>query len=46
MSLIERVQAVEEERHRDEAVRERVGIESLRAAVAEVMPFERVDCVQ
>lgn len=42
MSLIERVQAVEEERHRDEAVRERVGIESLRAAVGEVMPFERV----
>ena len=45
MSLIDRVQAVEEERARDDEARERVGITALRAAVGEIVPFERVAAI-
>lgn len=45
MSLIDRVQAVEDECRGDEGQRERLGIEALRASVAEVIPLDRVAAI-
>lgn len=45
MSLIDRVQAVEDERQRDDEARGHVGMESLRAAVGEIVPFDRVAAI-
>lgn len=45
MSLIDRVQAAEDECRGDEEQRERLGIEALRTSVAEVIPLDRVAAI-
>ena len=42
MSLLERVQAVEQAQSHHDAERERMGIEALRAAVGTIVPLDRV----
>ena len=42
MSLLERVQAIEDERRGEDDGRVRIGIETLRSAVGEIVPLDRV----